>query len=303
LDAEDINDGWISLYRCLLKKAIWQKSTTEQKVILITLLLMANHEQREWEWEGEKFMVPEGGMITSLKSIKKNAGKSISFQNIRTAIEKFQKFEFLTNKSTKTGRLIIINNFEEYQGKFREANNKNKKTNKGINKQVTKVEPKTNNQVTKFSGFLTNKLTKVEECGNWRNKAQNQMDFKNINKAINKEVKKVPQNQQSLSKNLTSNNNILINNNNNKEEIYKEEKIKYADYVLLTEKEYNKLIDKYGEDNTIKMITVLDNYKGAKPKKRKYDSDYRAILNWVVGKVIQGNKNKINWNDIKLEGG
>lgn len=29
------------------------------------------------------------------------------------------------------------------------------------------------------------------------------------------------------------------------------------------------------------MIEILDNYKGADPGKRKYTSDYRAILSWV----------------------
>jgi hypothetical protein len=52
--------GWIKLYRQLLNKAIWQCSTMEQKVILITLLLMANHEEKEWEWQGEKFKCKPG---------------------------------------------------------------------------------------------------------------------------------------------------------------------------------------------------------------------------------------------------
>ncbi|MFS1351445.1 hypothetical protein ACLZX5_14425 [Enterococcus faecium] len=38
--------GWIKIYRQLLEKPIWQESTPEQKVILITLLSMANHEKK-----------------------------------------------------------------------------------------------------------------------------------------------------------------------------------------------------------------------------------------------------------------
>jgi hypothetical protein len=51
----------------------------------------------------------------------------------------------------------------------------------------------------------------------------------------------------------------------------------------MTLEEYEKLCNTYGEDITKQCITILDNYKGANGK--KYKSDYRAILNWVVDKV------------------
>lgn len=57
-------------------------------------------------------------------------------------------------------------------------------------------------------------------------------------------------------------------------------KKKYAEFISLREDEYNKLINKYGKEQTIRLIEKLDNYKGSKGK--KYKSDYRAILTWVV---------------------
>lgn len=57
-------------------------------------------------------------------------------------------------------------------------------------------------------------------------------------------------------------------------------KIKYADFVTLTEKEYNTLVKKYGIADTKRMIEILDNYKNSKGK--KYASDYGAINKWVV---------------------
>lgn len=109
------SNGWIKIYRVLIEKAIWKCSSPEQKVILITLLLMANHKPEEWEWKGKKFICYPGQFITSLKSIKKVAGKGISIQAIRTSLQRFEKYEFLTNESTKTGRLITIINWELYQ--------------------------------------------------------------------------------------------------------------------------------------------------------------------------------------------
>lgn len=54
----------------------------------------------------------------------------------------------------------------------------------------------------------------------------------------------------------------------------------YAEFVTLTKQEYDRLVERYGEEPTKRMIEILDNYKGATGK--KYDCDYRAILNWVV---------------------
>jgi phage replication O-like protein O len=58
---------------------------------------------------------------------------------------------------------------------------------------------------------------------------------------------------------------------------------KYAEFVSMTEEEYNKLIEKYGQEQTQKMVEKLDNFKGARGK--KYKNDYRAILSWVVDAV------------------
>lgn len=60
-----------------------------------------------------------------------------------------------------------------------------------------------------------------------------------------------------------------------------EKKKAYADYVSLTEDEYSKLVNQYGEEATQWCIQKLDNYKGSTGK--KYASDYRTILSWVIG--------------------
>lgn len=56
-----------------------------------------------------------------------------------------------------------------------------------------------------------------------------------------------------------------------------------AENVSMTDEEYQKLVDKFGEMDTKRLIEILDNYKGQSGK--RYKSDYRAILNWVVGRL------------------
>ena len=133
--------GWISLYRDLLDKAIWQNSTPEQKTILITLLLMANHEPNQWEWKGKKYTVKSGEFITSLEKIVAKCGKGITTQNVRSALKRFEKLQFLTNESTKQNRLIKIENWLFYQGRENQPN-------KATNKEVTNDQQRPNKEVT-----------------------------------------------------------------------------------------------------------------------------------------------------------
>ncbi len=134
-------EGWIKLHRELRSKAIWNTSTPEQKTILITLLLMAQYTTNQWEWNGGQFKCNPGQFITSLDNIVKECGKGVSIQNVKTALKKFEKYEFLTNESTKTGRLITIVNWGFYQSE-------DKKPNKEFNKDLTKTQQSSNQDLT-----------------------------------------------------------------------------------------------------------------------------------------------------------
>lgn len=70
-----------------------------------------------------------------------------------------------------------------------------------------------------------------------------------------------------------------------KESKKKEEKNIYAEFVSMTNAEYEKLVSTYGLEFTNMCIKILDNYKGSSGK--KYASDYRTILSWVVDRAKQ----------------
>jgi hypothetical protein len=113
--------GYFKLWRELFSKPIWLKSTPEQKTILVTLIAMANFKEKEWEWQGKKFKVKPGQFVTSLDSIVKECGEGITIKNVRTALARFEKLDFLANQSTKTGRLITIVNWHLYQSENEEG--------------------------------------------------------------------------------------------------------------------------------------------------------------------------------------
>jgi hypothetical protein len=82
----------------------------------------------------------------------------------------------------------------------------------------------------------------------------------------------------------------------------KEKPIKhnYAEFVLLSSDEHQKLIDQFGESGTARIIEILNLYKGANGK--TYKSDYMAIFSWVVERYQKENpSNKNNQGNVKKD--
>ena len=135
-----MRSGWVKLHRELQEKSIWKLSTPEQKVILISILMLANHLETEWEFDGKKFRCDAGQFVTSLNSLAEACGKGISVQNVRTALNRFEKLGFLTNQSTKTGRLITIENWGKYQEAEKNLTNTGTNSSQTSHKDLTPIK-------------------------------------------------------------------------------------------------------------------------------------------------------------------
>lgn len=61
----------------------------------------------------------------------------------------------------------------------------------------------------------------------------------------------------------------------------REDKVLYGDCVLLTEAEHARLVQRYGDADTARLIEILDLYLANKTKD-PYKSHYAAIQKWVV---------------------
>lgn len=131
-----------------------------------------------------------------------------------------------------------------------------------------------------------------ESRRNNRKKKTYEEDMKNICNSYEEHME---------NENINENINISENKNNRKKDCQgkkEEEKIHFAEYVSMTNVEYEKLVNTYGKIFADQCITTLDNYKGSSGK--KYKSDYRAILSWVVDKLQNNNKSsKGSFDDFK----
>jgi DNA replication protein DnaD len=135
------SQGWIKLHRKIQESSMYRNLNSKQRDVMLQLLIMANHKQNEWEWNGEIHSVQPGQIITSIQNIKSLCASDVSVQSVRTALLKLEKWQFLTNQSTKDGRIITICNYCTYQNSENEANNQ-------TNKELTKHQQSSNKELT-----------------------------------------------------------------------------------------------------------------------------------------------------------
>ena len=134
-------EGWIKLHRKIQGSNMYKNLNAKQRDVLMQCLLLANHQENDWEWQDEIFRCKPGQFITSLQNLSKKCAHDVKVQSVRTALLKLEKWHFLTNESTKTGRLITVMNWHRYQ-------NQDEETNKETNKELTKLQQSSNKALT-----------------------------------------------------------------------------------------------------------------------------------------------------------
>lgn len=155
---------------------------------------------------------------------------------------------------------------EEIFSKFKkdeEGNYYNERLEYEANKRKAYSESRRNNR--------KKKETHEEDMKNICNSYEEHMENENINENINTTVIK-----------------------NKRKRGFKGEKEKekqhFAEFVSMTNTEYEKLVSTHGEEFANQCIKKLDNYKGSTGK--TYKSDYRAICSWVIDEIKKKNNNQ-----------
>jgi len=148
-----MNKGWVSVHRKMLDSPLWIQGTQTQKLLMVVLIMLASASPRKIIFDGEETELCRGQLITSIDLLVDILGKGASIQKIRTAITNLKRYGFLTEETTKRGRLINIVNYRVYQGPLRQPNrqgsnditisnniNKENKTiiKKGVNRHAAK---------------------------------------------------------------------------------------------------------------------------------------------------------------------
>lgn len=138
-----MDTGYIKLWR-KLKHFDWYKEPNVLS-LWIHILIRANYE--DVKWKGEQ--IDRGSFITSLNSLSYETGLSI--QQVRTALDKLEITNNITNKSTNKYRTITVINYNEYQC-----------SNKQDDNQIT-INQQTNNNKEELKEIIEVKEVKKKE--------------------------------------------------------------------------------------------------------------------------------------------
>ena len=100
-------EGWIKIHRGLLDWE-WYSDTNCVRMAL-HLLLKANFQTKRWRG----ITVERGQLVTSRSMLARETG--LSEREVRTAIAKLEKSDFLTSRATSSYTIVTICNYEKYQ--------------------------------------------------------------------------------------------------------------------------------------------------------------------------------------------
>ena len=100
-------EGWIKIHRGLLDWE-WYSDTNCVRMAL-HLLLKANFQTRRWRG----ITVERGQLVTSRAALARETG--LSEREVRTAVSKLEKSDFLTSRATSYYTVVTICNYERYQ--------------------------------------------------------------------------------------------------------------------------------------------------------------------------------------------
>lgn len=133
-----LKEGYIKIYKKIIKSAVWNDSKTLQ--LWIYCLLRANFEAREIYFAGQTFKLKKGQFISSINNIAKDCNLTIQQTRSRLILLKNPKMPTskITIKTTNKFSLITVINYTLYQ-------DRNKQNNKQTNKPATNQQQQSNN--------------------------------------------------------------------------------------------------------------------------------------------------------------
>lgn len=159
-----MQQGYIKLHRKIKDNSLWKACTTNRKVIMITMLLSANHKRADIVLDnGDKITILPGQFITSRRNFAKECGKGITEQMIRSAWVVFQKQGFSTIKTTKDYTLVTIENWGVYQDVLKKGTQEQTQGQPRTNPRPTMNNNDKNEENEKKDNIYTRVITRLNE--------------------------------------------------------------------------------------------------------------------------------------------
>lgn len=163
--------GWIKVHRKILESDFYKNLTGRQRDVIITMLLMAEHEPRTWNYKGVEYHTEPGQIFTNLKKIQEKCGKDCTRNIVRATLTNAEQSGFITIKTNARWTLITIENWSLYQSKkdadkqtINDFQTNEKLTSTTNNKNIRKEEVKNiysqNSEELRLSKLLLDEIRK-----------------------------------------------------------------------------------------------------------------------------------------------
>jgi hypothetical protein len=112
--------GWFKFHRAMMNHAVWSLPDAQFKV-WTTILIEANHQERDSWLKGERVSIPAGYLIRSQRNLAEDA--RVSHQVVRDALRNLENMGSIrTHKRTQHKVMIEVVNWPTYQGSDRDEN-------------------------------------------------------------------------------------------------------------------------------------------------------------------------------------
>lgn len=145
-------EGWIKLHRSIIESDTYNCLSVHQKIIMIEILLRANHTDGYWfdKRRGEKVEVKRGQHITSVNEIEKvwlSGDKDFKTKKVRNTLKKLEKLGFLAIETTNSYTILTVCKYNDYQMSDDEKGKRD--GNQGANEGQAEGEPGATNKNVK----------------------------------------------------------------------------------------------------------------------------------------------------------
>ena len=110
-------DGWISLHRKIRESWIWNcNDVYDKRSAWIDLLLMANYQEKEIQYNKQNLIIEKGQTLTSIAKLADRW--KWSRHKVALFLDKLEEEKMIVQVKDNKSTLISIENYEKYQEKM-----------------------------------------------------------------------------------------------------------------------------------------------------------------------------------------
>jgi hypothetical protein len=271
----------IRLPRSLLDNDLWINLPLGYREVFLAILDHICFRPQKFDDHGNLIELLIGQVCTTIREITTWLGKFGNKNIVERAIKKFILYDFVRQEVRHSKSIFTIRHRDTYELIKRASETRSETI---LRQDLDKIETQTKNEKNEKKEKENKSREALEKVVNGNFSNDIEFDKEKLENVISQTETKHNVYTQTTKQEQTETNE---NNNTKKQTKSKQkiEKIAFRESVLLTQVQHDKLLEEHGKTALEWMLDKLNNQKLSSGK--TYQSDYHAILNWVVAAYKQ----------------